>query len=312
MDQLGQLAEVLTTSMNEGMLDADPLLGEVVPPQPGEDVVATLSTRSGLAIGVVRRVDTPLDSPLSLWRASTLESLQLRCAPDSSSADVAEILDAWSALPEADVAEPGGDRARSVRMPVTLQQAVIPLLERGFSQATVTLAKRLSSEQLASSNAVVRQSVGSDRDRMRELMRELVSTELPFGAVRQRSPELSDTYADEALDLAPGWTVVAEVDGHVVGWASITPPERCEWAAASVRTRPAAYLGVAIVTREARAGGIGRAMVSALHKHAAVNGVDTVLLDASAHNPWSMPFWQRQGYRPLWTNWQRRRPETRG
>lgn len=308
MDQLEPRFAQLTAAMNEGILHEDPLIGEVPVPQPGDDVIATLS--AGLAAGGIRSRNTPLDSSLSLWRASTLESLQLRCAPEASSADIAEILGAWLALSEPTVAEPGGDRARIVRLPVTVRQAVIPLLEHGFAPATVTLAQRLTPQPDPAPHAVqIRNAVESDRDRMRELMRELVSTEIPFGAVRRRAPELSDTYADEAIGFGPGWTVVAEADGEVVGWASITPPAQCEWAAASVRTNPAAYLGVAIVSRSARSGGVGRAMVATLHAHAAAQGVDTVLLDASAQSPWSMPFWQRQGYRPLWTTWQRRYPE---
>lgn len=294
--------------MNEALPGVDPLIGELPAPRPGDDVTTVLSAASGRAVGVVRRVHTPLDSPLSLWRASTLESLQLRCAPRSSGTDIAEVLDAWLAQPEPEVAEADGDRARSVRLPVTTHQAVIPLIEHGFAPSTVTLARRMASQpsRSAPSAVRVRPAGENDRDRMRELMRELVSTEVPFGAVRRRAPELSDTYADEAIGFDPGWAVVAEVDGDVVGWASITPPEHSAWAAASVRTSPAAYLGVAIVSRAVRSGGVGRTLVAALHAHAAAVDVDTVLLDASAHNPWSMPFWQRQGYRPLWITWQQR------
>lgn len=298
--------------MNETLRDEDPLLGKLPTPQPGDDLVAVLPAASKRAVGVVRRVDTPLDSPVSLWRASTLESLQLRHEPHCSSRDIAEVLDAWLDSPEPAVSEAGGDRARSVRIPVITTQAIIPLIERGFAPSTATLARRLSSPPLRPihrTEVLVRPAIENDRHRMRELMRELVSTEIPFGAVRERTATLSDTYADEAVSLDPGWAVVAELRGEVIGWANIAPPELSTWAADSVSTRPAAYLGVAIVSRAFRAGGVGHALVSDLHAHAASAGVDTVLLDASAQNPWSMPFWQREGYRPLWTTWQRRQPQ---
>lgn len=152
----------------------------------------------------------------------------------------------------------------------------------------------------------VRPALASDTVPLQRLMRELVASEVPFGAVRARAPELSDTYAVEAVVHSPGWTVVAEHDGEVIGWANITPPEQSAWASASVRRGPAAYLGVAVVTAAERSRGIGRALVAALHRHAAEEGVALVLLDASNLNPWSMPFWQRQGYRPLWVTWHRR------
>jgi hypothetical protein len=33
-------------------------------------------------------------------------------------------------------------------------------------------------------------------------------------------------------------------------------------------------------------------------------GVDTVLLHYAQMNPLSAPFWNRMGYRPLWTGWE--------
>lgn len=310
MKDLGSLSAGLTARMNEALREEDALIGELTPPEPGEDAVAVLTAASGNAVGVVRVSHTPLDSALSLWHASTLEFLQLRCAPSAPAADIAEILDAWLARKEPEIAQAGGDRARSMRLPITARQAVIPLIERGFAPSTATLARRIPSRPPPStgSDVRVRHAEAGDRDGMRELMRELIRTEVPFGAVRERAPELSDSYVDEALGFEPGWVLVAERDAEVIGWASITPPERSAWAAPSVRTSPAAYLGIAIVSGAARSGGVGSALVSALHAHAASAGVDTVLLDASVNNPWSMPFWQRQGYRPLWVTWQRRLP----
>lgn len=310
MSNLGPLPARLTDRLNAYLRVEDPLIGDVPHPQPGDDILAVIPAGSERAVGIVRVRHTPLDSPLSLWSASTLESLQLRCAGDVTRDDIAEILDSWLAAPEATIAAVGGDRARSVRLPVALRVAPLPLVERSFAPSTTTLAYRVPAKAplVCARDTEIRPVCGGDRGRMRELMAELLATEVLFGAARERAAGLGDTYVDDALALGAGWAVVAEQDGEVVGWASMSPPENALWAAPSVRPRPVAHLGIAIVSRAVRSRGVGGAMVSALHARAAAAGVDTVVLDASVNNPWSMPFWQRTGYRPVWTIWQRRLP----
>ena len=284
-------------------------MGPVPPPEPGPDVVGTVSAVSGRAIGVARVSRTPLDSPRSLWTASTADLLQLRLRPEATAADVASVLDAWLALPAA-TPEPGGDHARMLRVPVATRQATLPLIERGFVPATATLACPVRSSDAPSPPPGVRlrTPVPADREPMRALMRELLTTEAEFGAVRDRPGNLGDHYVDEALALAEGWVLIAESDGVPIGWGSLAPPEQSAWAAPSVALAPAVYLGIATVTAARRSGGVGRALVAALHTQAAGAGAAVSVLDASMLNSWSVPFWHRRGYRPLWTTWHRRTP----
>ncbi|MEZ7898604.1 MAG: GNAT family N-acetyltransferase [Flaviflexus sp.] len=309
MNELRPLLASLTGEMNGWLREDDPLIGELTVPDEGDDVVLALAAQSRRAAGLVRRSDTPLSDAMSLWQASTRENLQLRCSPEATTADISNLLDSWLEHPMPEVSEPGGDRARSVRLPVPLRQAIVPLLEYGFTARTVTLARRLNTPPPVSpSPALIRPAREDDGERMRELMRELMATEVSFGSGYQRAPEVSDHHVEEALTLHDGWAVVAEIDGLVVGWASMAPPEFSGWAAPSVRPRPAAYFGNAVVDPAVRSGGIGRALASTLHNHAHSHGVDTIILDAASNNTWSVPFWHRLGYRPLWTTWRRRYP----
>ncbi len=291
---------------------ADPLLGAVPPPEEGDDVVGAVADPGGTVVGIARRRLTPSSAPLSLWTATSTDVLQLRWGPEAASDDVAAVLDRWLALPAAPVDEPDGDHAHLVRLPVAAHALVaVPLLERGFGVATTTLVRpaRAADADLDPTppdGVRVRPSGPGDRAPMAGLMQELLDTEVAFGAVRQRRRGLGDHYVDEALSIGDGWTVVATADGEVVGWASMSPPEECRWVRPSVAVDPIAYLGIATVTATRRSRGVGRLLAASLHRRAAEAGVAATVVDASALNPWSMPFWHRNGYRPLWATWQRR------
>lgn len=310
MDLPQQYLSDCTAAMAAWMRDEDPLLG--APPVP-DAAAAIWRPLSGRAIGVATVAHTPLDSPLAMWNASTVDRLQLRLEREADGADVAEVLDAWLAVADADVAEPGGDHARVLRLPVIARQAVLPLIERGFAPAAATLARPVRAGDADDrgpdrTGLTIRGADVDDRPAMLALMRELIATEAQFGCIRARDPALCEHYVDEALACGPDWTLVAEADSTVVGWASLQPPEQSQWAAASVAVAPVAYLGIASVTAARRSAGIGRALATGLHRQAAAARAAVVLLDACPLNPWSTPFWHRLGYRPLWTTWQRRRP----
>jgi GNAT superfamily N-acetyltransferase len=72
------------------------------------------------------------------------------------------------------------------------------------------------------------------------------------------------------------------------------------------RRTPAAYLQTMFVDEEERGTGVGAAMVRNLHTRLDADGVAVTLLHHSQVNPLSGPFWNRMGYRPLWTSWEAR------
>ncbi len=69
---------------------------------------------------------------------------------------------------------------------------------------------------------------------------------------------------------------------------------------------PAAYLQTMFIQPEDRGTGVGAALVRALHARLDAAGVAVTLLHHSQVNPLSGPFWNRMGYRPLWTSWEAR------
>lgn len=67
---------------------------------------------------------------------------------------------------------------------------------------------------------------------------------------------------------------------------------------------PAAYLMVGVVSAAERGRGVGEALVARAHQEFDAAGVAVTLLDYEQYNPLSVPFWSRQGYRPLWSFWE--------
>lgn len=299
----------LTRSMAAWTRGEDALLGAMPDVALDGDAVAILAP-GGRAGGVARAAHTPTSDPRSLWVASSADLLQLRLALDASADDVRKVLDAWLDRKPTPVVESGGEHAWSLRIPVVARQAVVPLLERGFAPSTSTMvrpiAERDATSPMPPRGATVRGAASDDRPALVALMRELLATEVAFGATRSREVGLGDRHVDDALGHGEGWSLVAEVDGDVVGWMSLSPFEHSGWAAPSTSSEHVAYLGIASIARAHRSRGLGRALADRLHAHAAGHGATATLLDASAANPWSVPFWHRMGYRPLWTTWQRR------
>lgn len=299
----------ISAAMSEAVRADDPLLGALPAPIPDDAVVASLVAPGGRAAALARVIETPVDDPLALWSAITQDVLQLRIAPDASASDVGAVLDAWLAAPPA-IPTVNGDHARVVRLPAVAHRAIVPLLERGFAASSTTMARptRDPGAPISVANVSTRPATTADRAAMIDLMVELVETEDAFGSVRLRpdTDRLCAHYVDEALGFGEGWAMVAESADGPVGWIGLSPPEHSAWVASNVAIESVAYLGVAIVTAARRSRGIGRLLAHCAHSQASRYDIGATVLDASALNTWSVPFWHRQGYRPLWTTWQRR------
>jgi GNAT superfamily N-acetyltransferase len=65
-----------------------------------------------------------------------------------------------------------------------------------------------------------------------------------------------------------------------------------------------AYLQTMFVRPGVRGTGVGAALVRHAHAVLDARGVQTTLLHYAQVNPLSAPFWNRMGYRPLWTGWE--------
>ena len=152
----------------------------------------------------------------------------------------------------------------------------------------------------------IRRAGPADTEAVVRLGLELVRFDSRFGAVHER-PDTQAALRREVAGLLAGaapWTWVAERDGEVVAVLAAQRPQQAGWIAPMVALAPAAYLMLMFVAPGERGGGAGSALVDVFHREADAAGVAVTLLHYLQLNPLSVPFWNRHGYRPLWTSWQ--------
>ena len=82
------------------------------------------------------------------------------------------------------------------------------------------------------------------------------------------------------------------------------PPRHSGWIAGMTRPGVTVYLQTMFVRPGVRGSGVGAALVRHVHGVLDARGVQTTLLHYALMNPLSAPFWNRMGYRPLWTGWE--------
>jgi GNAT superfamily N-acetyltransferase len=152
----------------------------------------------------------------------------------------------------------------------------------------------------------IRRAGPADEEVVARLGLEVIRWDARFGNVTER-PSTLPALRREAAELVAGpepWTWLAERAGEPVGMLAAQRPEAAGWIAPMTRLAPAAYLMLMFVQPGLRGGGVGRLLVDEFHRAADGAGVAVTLLHYEQLNPLSMPFWSRQGYRPLWTTWE--------
>ena len=127
-----------------------------------------------------------------------------------------------------------------------------------------------------------------------------------FGAaiIRPATEALVRAETRASLAVRPAWAWLAEQDGRPVGLVHVQPPAQSGWIAGMARGGMTAYLQTMFVRPGERGTGVGAALVRHAHAVLDARGVETVLLHYAQVNPLSAPFWNRMGYRPLWTGWE--------
>ncbi|TDC01900.1 GNAT family N-acetyltransferase [Nonomuraea longispora] len=236
------------------------------------------------------------------WGPPTTHALRAAVAGDDPAGALGHLLDRWiSALD----AEPGSGLV--VNWPSRDTAPVAALARRGFAPRSV-LAVRVSSGAAASRPAAgVRPAVADDLDTMCRLYLDLIAYEAQFGwmSVLPSTPAAARAELEEKLARGDGWCWLAEQDGEVTGMLSVHHPDHAGSIAPAVEASPVAYVGSLYARPGSRGRGIGAALAGHAHATVAAAGVETVLVHYAAHNPLSVPFWSRQGYRPLVTTWGR-------
>ena len=299
--------------------DLDPL---VTPPDPIDladgDVPLSVADDAGRGRGRVRLHTAGASEESALWGALRTHRLHLEVEGPDPAAICAALLDRFDDHLAA-AARPGDDdEAAMVVLPSKDVALVLPLVRRGF-HASVVIAVRTLDRPPASGpqpalgpplapGVSLRSAEVADLDRLTDLAVDLHGYDAQFGGVTHRAdgPRLLAASMEHQLASHPGWTWVAAVDGDIVGFVQVQPPTDAGWIAPVVARDPVAYLSQLHVVPDRRHTGIGAALAGRAQQVARDDGCAAILLHHVPVNPLSAPFWGRQGYRPLWTAWQRR------
>jgi len=154
---------------------------------------------------------------------------------------------------------------------------------------------------------LIRRAGPADVDAVVRLGLEVIRFDSRFGSVRERPDTVRGLRAEALGSLLTGpaaWTWLVERDGMPVALLAAQRPESAAWITSVVRRAPAGYLMLMFVAPGERGRGIGAALTGQFHREAAAAGMAVTLLHYEQLNPLSAPFWNRQGYRPLWTVWE--------
>lgn len=262
-------------------------------------------------VGVCRHRQIPDDALDQVWGTVTRLELTPGLPEQDTSAALDALLGQWrdhlAALPEAI----GEDSAAIINWPSRDVSGIKALLKHGM-QPMAVLAVRPAGRPAGSSDippgVVIREARPDDLDAVTELEMGVIRFDAQFGAaiMRPATEALVDEDTRKALTGRPGWVWVAERDGRVVGLVNVQPPEESAWIAFMTRPGTTVYLQTMFVRPDERSGGLGAALVKRAHDELDARGISTTLLHHAQMNPLSAPFWNRMGYRPLWTGWETR------
>jgi GNAT superfamily N-acetyltransferase len=292
----------------------DPLLP--IPSEPTTTCGADLTVTSGdghlVAAGACRHIHMqPGILPLA-WNAASQFALTPWVAGPDVGQGLGQLLDRWRTHLARQQDAGDEDSEASVRWPSRDVDGVRALLEHGLRPLTVIAARPAGREvdrgTAGSSPAGLRiRAAGpGDLDALERLGMEMMRYDAHFGyvAVRPHTARNLREDAARALDAPQPRIWLAEHDGAAVGMVQADPPKESGWVAPLVRIQPAAYLGEMSVLPGARGTGVGTALVQHLHRELDAAGASVTLLHHAQLNPLSAPFWNRMGYRPLWTSWE--------
>jgi GNAT superfamily N-acetyltransferase len=241
---------------------------------------------------------------------------RFRLTPHLTGSDVLASLDTllsrWrdhlATVPEA----VGEDTAAVICWPSRDVAGVRALVAHGLAPLGV-IAARSASLRLAivadgPPGVRIRRATSADLDVVTRMAMEVIRFDAHFGGVIERPGTAGALRAEIAGQLgqpAP-WTWLAERGGDPVGLLIAERPEVAGWIAPRTCKSPVAYLLALFVAPAERGAGVGAALTGQLHRSAAAASVSVILLQYEQVNPLAVPFWGRQGYRPLWTTWEAR------
>ncbi len=292
----------------------DPLL-----PEPGDLVEGCMpplvvpgdnGRPAGLGVCLHRQI--PADSVQQTWSPANQYVLSARLrGPDLLSA-TDELLTIWrdhlAGLPEARE----HDTAAMITWPSRDVAGVRALVRHGLQPMTVIAARParrvMPPGPDAPAGLVIRPAGPGDLDAVTSLELGVVDWDAQFdvGIPRPATEELIRRDSMASLSRPSPWTWLAERDGQQAGLVVVQPPQETAWIAGMTGATGVAYLATLFVRPDVRGDGVGAALVKRAHDQLDAHSVPVTLLHHAQVNPVSGPFWNRMGYRPLWTAWDTR------
>lgn len=307
------VVEDLIAAQRAHFATVDRLLPDIAEPPPGQVITAAVPG-GGRVAGVLVRHALPTGVPPTLWCA--MDTWELFPLVGGAGGDgVGALLTAWREWLDR-IPEPDADSACQVAWPSRDAAAGRRFLDHGLLPLSVT-AVRLGSHPVEGadsstdsrliSTVKVRRAELSDLDVVLELaMAELEYSALVGGSVlRPEARKLKRGVLEFAIRTdEPVW--LAEQDGVVVGladcrWSEVEPGS---WAAGRLPAGKWGYVNCLSVLPRARGAGVGQRLMSFVHHQFAAAGAIGSYCYYNPPNPLSSVFWPRQGYRPLWTQWE--------
>jgi len=260
---------------------------------------------AGLA--VCRHEYVPAATLNQTWGMAARFSLIVRLREADTDAALDDLLGQWrghlAGLPEAGA----GDTAAMISWPSRDVTGVNALLRHGLQALTVIAVRSgPAAADPAAAGLVIREAGPADLNVVTEFEMGVIRYDALFGSaiVRPATEALVRAETQAALATRPAWAWLAERDGRPVGLVHVQPPGPSGWIAGMARGGTTAYLQTMFVRPGERSTGIGAALVRHAHAVLDARGVQTTLLHYAQMNPLSAPFWNRMGYRPLWTGWE--------
>lgn len=297
-------------------LAADPLLpAPVTGPGCGAELVVPGPDGQPAVTGTCGHWQgTPGSLEMAFGAAARFQLTVQVAAPEAGPDTLDRLLSAWrdhlAAVPEAAT----GDSAAIIEWPSRDITGAVSLLRSGFACRKVIAARPAGRPGCAAPDPVrdtgiqVRRAGPADLDTVTGLGMEVIRFDAHFGTLVERPDTAGALRRDAAAGLAApdNWIWLAERGGAPAGLLYARRPEQAQWVAPMVRLAPAAYVEFMYVLPVERGRGAGPALVERLHQEARDAGVAVMLLHYEQLNPLSGPFWNRQGYRPLWNIWEAR------
>jgi GNAT superfamily N-acetyltransferase len=276
-------------------------------------LVASGANGRPAGIAVCRHEHVPAGTLNQTWGTAGRFSLVLRLREADTSGAADDLLGQWRDHLAGRPDTAADDTAAMVNWPARDVSGVNALLRHGMQALTVIAARPAGHAAVATRHdetghqgLVIREAGLADLGAVTELEMGVIRYDALFGAaiIRPATEALVRAETQAALAARPAWAWLAERDGQPVGLVHVQPPGQSGWIAGMTRPGVTVYLQTMFVRPETRGGGIGAALVGHAHRVLDARGVQTTLLHYAQMNPLSAPFWNRMGYRPLWTGWE--------